>query len=107
MKKVTKNKQICQASNKKAALIRVSIPGRKSRQIALFSQKPLVIVQRLDQAQLDYACDYLFKGHLTKLSLGNPSLDHIVTDDTTIERVCLHLILSDFYPSKEVQNLNV
>ena len=47
------------------------------------------------------------KGNLTASELGTSSLDHIVIDDTIVEYICLHWILSDFLSSQEVQNLKV
>ena len=48
----------------------------------------------------------LVKGKLLLLALLTLSLDHIIVGATFIYHICLHLILSNFLSTKDVQSLN-
>ena len=81
------------------------IPNKEAKKLSYFS-KTLDAVQKVEHATSHYAKNYPTKGKLTMLALGNSSLDHIVTDNTVIEHICLHLILIYFPSTGEVQTLN-
>ena len=81
-------------------------PIRVARQLAHLSQQTPTVTQKVEQATADYSNKFHTKGKLTASDLGPPSLNHIMSDDTVFEHMCLHLFLSDFLSTHEIEHLN-
>ena len=61
---------------------------------------------KLHQAEEDYARKHPLKGELICKSRGKPSAHHSCTSEAVFDHVYLHLVLSDYLSTTELQNLN-
>ena len=81
-------------------------PTSEARQLAQLSLKTSTVAQKVEQATAEYSNKFQTKGKLSASALGTPSLDHIIKYDAVFEHTHLHLILSDFLSSFEIEHLN-
>ena len=60
----------------------------------------------MEETVADYATQFPVKYNLLLSALEYPSLENIKIEDTFVNHICMHLILSDLLSTKDAQNLN-
>ena len=76
---------------------------REALQLVYFNQKPSAKTQNTEKTTEVCAVEHATKCKIALSVLGSPSLDQILTCDTVFEHIRLHLILSKYLSTTDVE----